>query len=256
MQVPPYIGKPGAFKSGEIGIRESFAYFRGSFTGNAGSALVYSGGVRQWLAAHREVLTEKFGFKIYGTHLENQQDYYEEMKRATFCLAPAGWVSWSPRIFQAIAVSCIPVIIGPPSHLPFQSLLNYSKFTLRINPSNLDDLPTILASIPEETIVEFQLYLKAVWPLFTYAHRSSDYDAFAMAMEALRDKVNKKSDTAFTMRDRIHLEQMESCVHLPIDIHSSSLATTRVSLSEQSVEQVARLHAIKYNMVEHEDVIA
>jgi hypothetical protein len=48
-----------------------------------------------------------------------------------FCLAPYGW-GWGVRLSQIILAGCVPVIIQPHVFQPFEDLLDYSQFSVRL----------------------------------------------------------------------------------------------------------------------------
>ncbi len=48
-----------------------------------------------------------------------------------YCLAPYGW-GWGIRLSQIILSGCVPVIIQPHVFQPFEDLLDYSQFAIRL----------------------------------------------------------------------------------------------------------------------------
>ena len=63
---------------------------------------------------------------------------------STFCICPEGWHAWNPRPFEAIQLGCLPVLITEELELPFEETIDYSKFILRIKPTNINKLMEIL----------------------------------------------------------------------------------------------------------------
>jgi hypothetical protein len=53
------------------------------------------------------------------------QTYVQELSVATFALCPGGWVGWTPRPFEALAVGAIPVLFDDDIRLPFERQINY-----------------------------------------------------------------------------------------------------------------------------------
>lgn len=70
--------------------RPWFATFRGTIF----EEFEYSRGVRQAL---RGLAKDHPKLKVSDTP---SPFYLEEMAQSTFCLCPAGWSSWSPRLFE------------------------------------------------------------------------------------------------------------------------------------------------------------
>lgn len=251
MKIPPYIGEPERiqkllqeFTLDQSGQKDTFAHFRGSISGNSGSD-AYSGGVRQWLFSQRERLRSEWNFHIFDQHLPSTEAYFIELARSTFCISPAGWVSWSPRLFQAVAAQCIPVIIGPRSDLPFAALpwLDYDKFTLRFD-GPLDELPNFLSSVPKESIKAMQRYLAAVWHRFTYrliSEESSSItpDAFDMVMGVLRQRLRKTTVEGFSLKDELVLDLAEGCLTIP---GRGGVLEVSASLSRSSTFATALKH--------------
>lgn len=64
-------------------------------------------------------------------------DYMCAMSDAVFCLAPRGQAAWSPRLDEAIAAGCIPVIIADFYDPPFQGVFEYAAFSVRISESDV-----------------------------------------------------------------------------------------------------------------------
>lgn len=66
----------------------------------------YSNGVRQRLA-------RLYGQDpLFSMHQGSHGDYVKEVRQSLFCLCPRGFASWSRRLFDAIQLGCIPVIIA------------------------------------------------------------------------------------------------------------------------------------------------
>ena len=100
-----------------------------------------------------------------------ESEYINSMQNSLFCLCLRGDTKSSQRLFAAIAAGCIPVIIADWIELPFQSIINYDMFTLRLAESvafNIDQMVRFLRDIPAEKIRAMQSYLRAVRPWLLY----------------------------------------------------------------------------------------
>jgi hypothetical protein len=48
-------------------------------------------------------------------------------------------------------------------HAPFESILEYEAFSLRVPEQQLDDLAQLLAAVPEQELKQMQHNLRQVW---------------------------------------------------------------------------------------------
>ena len=98
-------------------------------------------------------------------------EYTNSMQNSLFCLCLRGDTTSSQRLFTAIAAGCIPVIIADWIDLPFQGIINYDMFTVRLPESvafNIAQMVRILRDMPAEKISAMQGYLRAVRPWLLY----------------------------------------------------------------------------------------
>jgi hypothetical protein len=63
---------------------------------------------------------------------------------------------------------CIPVLIMDNVHGVFESLLDYSQFSVRVAQADIAKLPAILQAIPASKVLEMQVALARVWHRFAY----------------------------------------------------------------------------------------
>ena len=98
-------------------------------------------------------------------------EYINSTQNSLFCLSLRGDTKSSSRLFAAIAAGCIPVIVADWIELPFQSIINYDMFTLRLAESvafNIAQMVRFLRDMPAEKIRAMQGYLRAVRPWLLY----------------------------------------------------------------------------------------
>lgn len=209
--IPPFIGERHSLAldnflrragarvgSGRDGARETLLHFRGM---NYPEDRRYSQGSRQWLKDELlprllrrvdELAPDSGGalVKVNFTILEDMNDYWKELTSSAYCLCLPGWVHWSPRMYQAIAAGCIPIILHLPSehgevHLPFSSFLDYNSFSYIVTSlPALEDLVSDLLrkslplpsssgpssspfTLPPEDVLRHS-ELHRVWRFFTY----------------------------------------------------------------------------------------
>ena len=105
---------------------------------------------------------------ILGHKKHGRVDYVSTLGDARFCLCPRGVAGWAPRVFDAIGMGCIPVLITDYTIFPFESLLDYTKFAVFVRESEVPVLQDILRGIPLERMEEMQLALKIVRTSFLY----------------------------------------------------------------------------------------
>ncbi|WWC71348.1 uncharacterized protein I206_105303 [Kwoniella pini CBS 10737] len=117
-------------------------------------------------------------------------DYMNDLINARFCPQPRGIAGWSPRLNDAIYSGCIPILIAEGTHYPFINFLDWSKFSIRILPTELDRIELILNSIPLWKLEEMQSNLITIREAFIY---STD--------ENPQDELNRKGPLFFALHE-------------------------------------------------------
>ncbi|KAI3471660.1 hypothetical protein Pfo_028310 [Paulownia fortunei] len=150
------------------------------FNGNLGPAYengrpeaTYSMGIRQKVAEEFGSSPNKEG-KLGKQHAEDvvvtparADDYHEELANSIFCGVMPG-DGWSGRMEDSILQGCIPVVIQDGIYLPYENVLNYESFAVRIPEDEIPNLIHILRNI-NETEVELKLAnVKKIWQRFLY----------------------------------------------------------------------------------------
>ncbi|KAK1259684.1 putative glucuronoxylan glucuronosyltransferase F8H [Acorus gramineus] len=162
------------------------------FNGNLGPAYAngrpestYSMGIRQKVAEEFGSTPNKEGKlgKQYNANVtvtpERSFNYYGELASSTFCGVFPG-DGWSGRMEDSILQGCIPVIIQDGIFLPYENVLNYKSFAVRIKEDEIQDLIRILQGY-NETQIEFMLSnVRNIWQRFLYRD--------AILLEAEREK--------------------------------------------------------------------
>lgn len=99
---------------------------------------------------------------ISGSHVKEEQ-YGELLSTTVFCFMARGDTVSSARLFSLIDAGCIPVIVSDWIYLPFQRLIDYSKFVIFAEESQVLGDPTaflnVLRSISASKIQEMQEFL-------------------------------------------------------------------------------------------------
>ena len=83
-------------------------------------------------------------------------DFELVARNSVFTLAPAGYGRWTYRFVQAIRGGSLPVLLSNDYVKPFGDRIPYDDFSLTIPEGDLDQIDSILRSIDEDRIREYQ----------------------------------------------------------------------------------------------------
>lgn len=115
------------------------------------------------------------------------------MASSKFCLHIAGDTPSSNRLFDAIASHCVPVIISDEIELPYEDVLDYSKFCIFVHaPDSIQKgyLLNLLRGVTEDRWTHMWERLKEIAHLFQYQYPSQPGDAVEMIWETVSRKVS------------------------------------------------------------------
>ncbi|KAL8130318.1 hypothetical protein V2J09_019473 [Rumex salicifolius] len=115
------------------------------------------------------------------------------MGSSKFCLNIAGDTPSSNRLFDAIVSHCVPVMISDDIELPFEDVLDYSKFSVFVRASDATKpgfLVKLLRGIRKEEWTGMWKRLKEVARHFEYQFPSQSDDAVNMIWKAVARKVS------------------------------------------------------------------
>jgi hypothetical protein len=105
---------------------------------------------------------------VCGTHRKDQLQFFRDtMKDTLFALCPRGYGKTSFRLYEAIQMGCIPVVVYDQRWLPFEDVLDWNSFAVLCHRSEIAGLYGRLKSIPAETLSKMSATLKLVQPMFT-----------------------------------------------------------------------------------------
>ncbi|KAL1511199.1 hypothetical protein AB1Y20_006014 [Prymnesium parvum] len=144
--------------------------FMGGAMSNMGR-IEYSQGVRQ---AIKQFHSNEKGFVLGGKFT------LDMLRDSRFCLCPSGW-GWGWRLSLAVVTQCVPVIIQPNVSQPFEDLIPYKDFSVRLDKDQIPKLPQILKSVTDESVCKMQQALAKYWRAFLWqqpfgAQHPSAYD--------------------------------------------------------------------------------
>lgn len=162
------------------------------FNGNLGPAYLngrpealYSMGIRQKLAEEFGSTPNKDG-NLGKQHAENvivsplrSESYHEDLASSVFCGVMPG-DGWSGRMEDSILQGCIPVVIQDGIYLPYENVLNYESFAVRILEDEIPNLIKILQGFNETEIENKLTSIQKIWQRFLYRD--------SMLLEAERQK--------------------------------------------------------------------
>jgi hypothetical protein len=99
-----------------------------------------------------------------GTNGLSREEYMARVRRAIFCLAPAGFAPWSRRLYEVMIEGCIPIIIADQIVLPFEHQLKWNEFSITVPESIVRQgkLKEALAKIHPNRILQLQKALLSV----------------------------------------------------------------------------------------------
>lgn len=114
------------------------------------------------------------------------------MRSSKFCLNIAGDTPSSNRLFDAIASHCVPVIISDDIELPYEDVLNYSKFCIFIRTSEAlkkNFLINYIRGVGKEEWTRTWERLKEIERFYEFQYPSREGDAVQMIWQAIARKV-------------------------------------------------------------------
>ncbi|XP_050209313.1 probable glycosyltransferase At5g11130 [Mercurialis annua] len=108
--------------------------------------------------------------------------YYEKFYKSKFCICPGGSRTEGGRLASAIHYGCVPVILSDHFDLPFTNFLDWKKFSVQLNESDVYDLKRILKAIPKDKYKDLQRNTVKAQMHFKWNSAPKKYDAFHMVM--------------------------------------------------------------------------
>ncbi|KAL6009730.1 hypothetical protein ACLOJK_000159 [Asimina triloba] len=115
------------------------------------------------------------------------------MHASKFCLNIAGDTPSSNRLFDAIASHCVPVIVSDDIELPYEDVLDYSKFCVFVRTSEALQkgfLIAMIRSIGEAEWTQMWDRIKQIQHHFEFQYPSKKDDAVDMIWQAVARKVS------------------------------------------------------------------
>ncbi|XP_078182191.1 putative glycosyltransferase At5g03795 [Carex rostrata] len=111
--------------------------------------------------------------------------YQRRFYNTKFCICPGGSQVNSARIMDSIHYGCIPVILSDYYDLPFNDILDWSKFSLILKERDVYQLKDILKSVSHDQFVALHNNLVEVQKHFEWHSPPIPHDTFHMTMYEL-----------------------------------------------------------------------
>ncbi|KAJ8506298.1 hypothetical protein OPV22_007184 [Ensete ventricosum] len=189
--IPPYVTPDieEQWPAPEKAKRDIFAFFRGKMEVHPKniSGRFYSKRVRT------EILRRYGGNKKFYLQRKRFDGYRAEMARSVFCLCPLGWAPWSPRLVEAVALGCVPVVIADDIRLPFPDALRWPEISLSVAEADVGRLEEILDRVAATNLsaVQRNLWDPARRHALLFRHPMAAGDATWHALRALEEKLGR-----------------------------------------------------------------
>ncbi|PKI58907.1 hypothetical protein CRG98_020653 [Punica granatum] len=209
--IVPYKHVVKSFADDESGFesRPTLLYFQGAIQRKSG------GFIRHEL--FNLLKNEKNVHFSFGTvQRDGIRKATQGMRSSKFCLNIAGDTPSSNRLFDAIASHCVPVIISDDIELPYEDVLDYSKFCIFIRNSDAlkkNFLVNYIRGIGKEEWTRMWEKLKEVESFYEFQYPSKEGDAVQMIWQAIARKVP-------AMRRKLHKTSRFSHHTAPVKLRS------------------------------------
>lgn len=119
--------------------------------------------------------------------------YRSEIARSVFCLCPLGWAPWSPRLVEAVALGCVPVIIADDIRLPFPSAVRWPEISLVVAERDVSRLDSILDHVAATNLsaIRRSLWDPARRRALLFHRRIEEGDATWQVLRELEGKLER-----------------------------------------------------------------
>ncbi len=99
-------------------------------------------------------------------HKNEFETFVNLAAHSIFCLCPRGYGLNSFRLYEAMQLQSIPVIVTDNLYLPWEDELDWTQFAVLIDDSQIEDLPNILRSYSMDKIDTMRAKIKELYPKY------------------------------------------------------------------------------------------
>ncbi|CAF3990163.1 unnamed protein product [Rotaria magnacalcarata] len=170
---------------------------------------------------------------LMADDLAASDKYIDSMLRSVFSICPETFLPWSYRIYEAIQLGVIPVILADNVVLPFERFINWQSFSVKINVSNLHEIINRVNNITsfKRYIAQKLRYASSYSHIFRWPYTIGNRARYKKEILVANEYFNGNVPTVFRyisleMRCR-HLEQLygfTSDISSPISIAAQQKA--------------------------------
>ncbi|XP_020230983.1 probable glucuronoxylan glucuronosyltransferase IRX7 [Cajanus cajan] len=191
--IPPYVSPESVRttleKAPVNGRRDIWAFFRGKMEVHPKniSGRFYSKRVRT------EIWRKFNGDRRFYLQRRRFAGYQLEIARSVYCLCPLGWAPWSPRLVEAVALGCVPVVIADGIRLPFSSAVRWAEISLTVAERDVGKLGKILERVAATnlSVIQRNLWEPRTRRALLYNNRVQEGDATWQVLVSLSEKLGR-----------------------------------------------------------------
>lgn len=107
----------------------------------------------------------------------------EEVRESKFCLVVSG-DGFGSRLFHALRNLCVPLIIQPNVSLPFEPLIPYGEFSVRLEKRQIGDLPSLVRRYTADQIYAMRQRLLYWRPAFDWRADAYAFTRYLLCLRA------------------------------------------------------------------------
>ena len=168
--------------------RKYLMFMQGSVNFAHDTDQVYSKGVRQALAAISANLTQADPTQtLLLVRSGFSGNYHEELRQSRIGICARGWAPWTSRLQDVMNRESIPLIIADEIVLPFEGLIDWPSFAIKVNQSNLHTIVSRACALSETDLMNKQRELWLHAQYFSW-HGDDRFNAFAMLLREVAMK--------------------------------------------------------------------
>jgi len=154
----------------------------------------------------------------------SSEAYANAIMSSVFALCPEGYSPWTPRIYEAINLGSIPLLLADGIVLPFERFIPWRSFTLKLNVSKAHQ---ILELIVGNKISDFERHIR---------RKKSNADRYMHAFRWFSTASSDKYSDVFYYVDReLQCRRLEQMMGATSDVQSE--------ISRQARAQVCRSYS-------------